>query len=234
MKTVIAVAWREIVARRLAWPVALGMGLVPFLTPLVMVDAHDRATAPAEMAFAMFMGSWLAPLLVGLSLLGPDLAEGRVRFWLARPVAPGALVAGKLGAGVIVGLTAQLLTMAPAALRAGVTLPSFHALGAGLLLSLLLLGVGVVVGVVARSGSRWALVDLVGFVTVVLCTVRGFSRPGEQLAAPVATMVAAVVALFAAVAVGMSRGRIDRVRVHHALSATLWPALLPAIALLLL
>jgi hypothetical protein len=234
MRTVIAVARRELAARRAAWPVALAMGFVPFLVPLVIADATEAAQTPADMAMGMFMGSWLAPLLVGLSLLGPDLAEARgIRFWLARPVGPAAVVAGKLVAGVILGLGAQLLTLAPAMLRYGPPLPSAYTLTVYVLLALLLLAIGVVTGVVARSGSRWAVVDLVGFITVVLIAVRVLSRPAAP-AAPIGAIIAAVAAMVAAVVVGLVRGRIDRVRVHHALSATLWPALLPAVVLLLL
>jgi hypothetical protein len=254
MRGFAAVFAREIAERRLVAAAALVLGLLPLAMPLLPASAHQ---VPAELrgATALLIAALLAPLLalaLGTSVVARDLGERRLGFYFARPLAGWAIWAGKFAAAAVLALGSSLLVVLPALLlgdrldasgywgqgpfamgwRAGAGAIVLAWAGAVLLLLLLAHAFAIVV----RAHSPWLVADLAALAVVAalfrasrrLLVIEAAFASYRELT--LALFLAALVALAAAGAVQVTRGRTDLRRGHRLLSLALWGLLLTASA----
>jgi ABC-type transport system involved in multi-copper enzyme maturation permease subunit len=179
----IAIARHEITQRSFLPAAALALGFLPLLVGLLTSDKSqpiDPGVRFGYGAVSVFV-SWLAAFVIGISLVGRPLHTGQMGFYFTRPIAGRAIVCGKLLGGVLVIVSAQLLLYVPGAVRdlLGPHREVVSRAGTAALDPLIVvvigcgfLGIGLVAGVLARSRSRWFLVDLAGVGFVALEIVR--------------------------------------------------------------
>jgi hypothetical protein len=234
---------REVAERRLLLLAAAVTGLFPFAVPLLPGFAGGD---PSEMrsGTALALGlifSAVAAVTLGASVIAGELAERRLGFYFARPLAGWAIWAGKLAGGVVLCAGVALLVLLPALLlNSHVELGTPWWLGDSSIRSLpaflvlLVLGAAFlllathVVSSMARSRSPWLLLDLgAAFAVAVLVwnTRLLLVRQSASLAFSrgfVCFLVAAAAACLLASSVQVTRGRTDLRRGHRLLSLTLW------------
>jgi len=261
LRTLLHVAARTLVERRLILVAAGVAALLPLLAPLLPALGAERpgdARTAAATAIAIGLACVVA-LLHGTTCLARDLRERRLSFYLARPLSAFSLWAGKLLAGVlltgaallIVFLPTLLLTSMPSwddlRLVTGASGPALLAALAGQAAAAFGAGVGVVVVAIAlahavavmlSARSAWLVLDAVAFIALAGAGV-GMARvvavtANEDLLWWYQVFPALVLAA-ALVAAGLTQtasGRTDLHRGHRVLSLTLWP--LPACVLAVL
>lgn len=243
MKRFAAVALREIVERRFVLVAAAAAAVVPFLVPLLPGIPGDRGPAARSITALVLACSFGlgGSLLVGASVVGRELAERRLSFHFARPVAAPVIWGGKLAGGLALVLLAEALVLLPASAAGGAFpgLPGIS-LDTPVLWAILLLAVPFFllawVGSVAlRSRSPWLVADLVLLVAVpallyrILLRLARHDHPPEPSWA-VGGGAVLVVALLAATLAQVVAGRTDPRRGHGAQSLTVWGILLVATA----
>jgi hypothetical protein len=243
MRGFLAVLRREMEERRLLLLAAVAAGFFPFLLPyLPGFEGRDPVDVRggAALALSVVVGGVLA-LGLGATVIAGDLAERRLGFYFARPIAGWALWGGKLAGAAVLAVGASLLVLLPALLTGGrteVSLPwwlgdsllraGIPTLVAGTLAVLLLAHV---LSSMARSRSPWLLLDLAAVlafaaVTWSACRVLWQERAFSALSNGVAGLaLAAGAAALAAAAVQVTAGRTDPRRGHRLLSLTFWGAL---------
>ena len=251
------IAVRELTARWILIPAAVLLGTIAMLA--IRSVEHDRGGADG-----LLNGTWLGTLvisvIVGMSLLGEELSNGRLSFYFVRPFAPSAIFGGKLLAGVLLALGIQGLVIALVA----VSLPAIAwvdsdlasrglaaVIGGRILATLACVVLGMAAGIVIQSRTRWLILDVacvaaVGLVCawVALHVTRamGFGHAAHVPAGyddqvtilQIAALAVGVIGLAIATARALARGRTDRERAHAALSTTLWPIIVPGAAAMLL
>ena len=252
------VAAREVTARWVLIPAAV---LIAALA-MVAVRSLDVGKGGAD---GMINGTWGATLvisvIVGMSLLGEELSNGRLSFYFTRPFGPSAIFGGKMLGGAALALIIQAVAIAcvglalPAVAWMGSTLASrglAEVVGARVLATFACVVLGMAVGVALKSRTRWFVVDLACATTVaviatwvVLHVTRDLAlgRRGDLLlpagydgrvtVLEIGALAVAVAGLAVATARALARGRTDRERAHAALSTTLWPIVVPAATALL-
>ena len=173
MRAAVAVFRDELAARRRFLLLALVAGLIPFAA----VGLYPRGGAsPADVrgATALAIAGTLGFLLaigIGSSLFAPELASGRLRYWLCRPVSATALWLGRNAAALVAIYASVLLALFPTTLTGDLgwhTIDSIsiaHAPGTPrvyLLFALLALALVFFLGQglasssgLAHAGSRW-------------------------------------------------------------------------------
>lgn len=203
----------------------------------------------AAFTLALACGLGLA-VLFGATVLGRDLSENRLGFFLSRPITGLGLWAGKMGAALTLTLAAGIITLLPATLAGGGLLrvapvgnpfflwnwggdtlsPWFPALVC-LFSVTLVLAAAHALSIMVRSRSPLLLLDAAlagaaGLLAAVLYRRLDFweAYPVLLLLFPVFLLVL-LVALLAAGAVQVAAGRSDLRRGHAMLSLTLWPVL---------
>ncbi len=179
MRAFAAILQREVFERRLVVVLALALGLIAVVVPLVP-GAVPGGVTPEDLREGTALGlafllTALLAIFLGGSIVAGDLAERRLGFYFSRPLPGWAIWAGKIGAAVVLILASGLLVLAPALLLGGnlnlhgwgnlgrdsllnVTDPGLFALWTLVLLVLLL--VSHAVSVIVRARSPWALLDL--------------------------------------------------------------------------
>lgn len=240
MKSLWTVALREIQERRMLWAAAFAAGLLPLAAPWIPAfERHDPAElrGVAAGALLLVLTLLLAPVL-GSSMLGRELAEGRLGFYFRRPLRGWVLWLGKVVGAAVLVFGAQLLLLLPvlSVSGGGASLwdtwglepaTALAALAAG---TALLLLVGHLCGVALRSRSLWLLADLAA---MAVAAAAGWSLSLRLLETGAmralvygweAGLAGLVASLLVAGAVGTVRGRVDLARTHRALSLTLWSA----------
>ncbi len=118
MSAVLAIAGREIRERRFLLAVAVGLGLIPaaaFFWP----GMAEQGNAELVAVFVGLAFPTAASLAVGASVMGRDMAEGRLGFYLSRPIAETSLWAGKFLGGCALVLLAFALTWLPFSIVSG-------------------------------------------------------------------------------------------------------------------
>jgi hypothetical protein len=249
MRGMATVALRELLERRMLLALALALGVLSVLLPLL--PFIRRAGTPSEsrdlLAWVLACGfSGGLALVLGASVFGRDLSEGRLGFFFSRPVSGLALWTGKLSGAFLLTLGAGLLTLLPATLLGGGLLapilrirPDYRiglerpieglwlhlALAAGLLF---LLAAGHGVSLAIRSRSAWVILDLCALCVVALAVLIIGKElllrwAGEEAARlTVGLMAGLLLALLVAGCVGFCVGRTDARREHRAFSLALW------------
>lgn len=251
MKGLWAVLCREVAERKLLLLGAAVLGLFPLLVPFLPgVDSRYATDLRAGTAFALcsIVAAVLAVAL-GSSVIAGELAERRLGFYFARPIAGWAIWAGKLAGAAALCLSAAFLVLLPALLvnpRIELGTPWWMG-GAwihGVPVFLLALAAGCVtiallshlVSTMARSRSPWLLLDLGAALAVaalfwsarqVLLREEAATAFARGLAGFLAALAAAAAA---AGAVQVTRGRTDPRRGHRLLSLTFWAAMAVATA----
>ncbi|MFI5182881.1 MAG: hypothetical protein ACHQNV_00665 [Vicinamibacteria bacterium] len=249
-----AVLVREIRERRAIPLAALALGIlpviagsIPALTRIGGTDVREGLAVVLGFAFPVAVA-----LGLGVSVIGRDVAEGRLGFYFSRPISGFALWAGKMGATLIligasallVVLPAHLLTAEGFAFGANSYLHSLKGFlmgappglpsAAALALPLLVLGTAVAhaAGTMLRSRSGLLPLDLGLLIVTVLAFAIAAWRivdagaPGMFLDLALASVWGALAACLVAGAIQVVVGRGDRRRGHLFLSATLWGSLL--------
>ncbi len=253
------IAVRELTARWILIPAAVVLGTLAMLA----IRSLDLNRGGAD---GMLTGTWIATLgisvIVGMSLLGEELSNGRLSFYFVRPFAPSAIFGGKLLAGVLLALGIQGLVISLVAIG----LPAIAwvdsdlaargltaVVGERILATFACIVLGMATGIVLQSRTRWFILDVsciaaIGLVTawVVLHVTQQmhFEDCGDLSVPPdydeqitilqIAALAIGGLGLAIATARALARGRTDRERAHAALSTTLWPIVVPAAAAMLL
>lgn len=237
MRSLVAIATRELRLRWKLLPAAVSLGFFPLLAPAFGFEVEPQLMG---LVISVVTGGMVA-LLTGATVIAADLGSGRLAFFFARPVPWWSIWAGKFSAAVLLALGAGLLAAVPwlALGTAGpLRLASLWDLqGATLIVGwvLVLVCVGHAAGVAFRSRSSWLFLDLALLVGLVLA-LRRFADPvllawfvlssggppGWRLTHVV---LALGLVLMAGSAAQMAWGRTDVRRGHRVLSVTLWPAL---------
>jgi hypothetical protein len=231
----------------LAWGVHAGSGF-----------GAGEARDAAAFTLALAWGLGLAAVL-GATVIGRDLSEGRLSFYFSRPVSGLALWAGKMGAALTLAVAAVVLTLLPATLSGGglvhlarlenpfflwdwggPSLPLPVTALAYLFCAVLVLAAAHALSVMVRSRSPLILLDagLAGTAGLALAALSRTLRlwdayPVLVLVLP-ALLALLLAALLAAGAVQVAAGRSDLKRGHKLLSLTLWPILLSGLLCALL
>jgi ABC-type transport system involved in multi-copper enzyme maturation permease subunit len=252
------IASRELTARWILIPAAVILGTLAMLA----IRSLDLNRGGAD---GMLTGTWVATLvisaIVGMSLLGEELSNGRLSFYFVRPFAPSTIFGGKLLAGIILALVIQSLVIALVAIG----LPAIAwvdsslaarglaaVIGERVLATFACVVLGMAAGIVLQSRTRWFILDVacvavvgVASAWVVLHVTRtmhyGHSGDVDVPAGyddqvtvlQIAALAVGVLGLAIATARALARGRTDRERAHAALSTTLWPIVVPSAALML-
>jgi hypothetical protein len=245
MRTLLAVAERELRERRAAFAAALVAGLVALAAPLLPWLPGGGFRDQCGVMALVLAGTLATGLAVtfGTSMITRDLRERRLGFYLARPIGVAALWFGKLAAGWLLVVGAAVLTLLPAvlvgalpgALLARERVPLLAAAAAVVALFLLLLAHASAFAV--RSRSPLVLLDVVLLLAVAAAVAMTALRLARALAGSgvqrglLAFATLALVALLTAGWVQLAVGRIDARRGHRALSLVLWSVLCAAAAL---
>jgi len=115
MNATIAIMARELMARRelllMAVALAIMISLLPFLPNIETYEATDVRTV-ASSATALALGCLLA-LLLGATVFGDDLSEGRLGFFFARPVSGLAVWWGKMLAVIMLIWVIEAIVLLP-------------------------------------------------------------------------------------------------------------------------
>jgi hypothetical protein len=240
VRALLAITARELRER---WTLPLAMFVWGFVMLLLVqyTDVTKRSLATT----AALAAAWGVALLMGGSVMSRDLADGRLAFFFARPVAWWSIAGGKLLAALLLSIAAPIAGLLPTLVvdwspaQDAASLGQMLA-GGGLALKLTLLVAlvcfGHVASVVYRARSTWAAVD---FLLLGACAWGGvwlfyaFKRLGIGIGPPppsswillLPLLLVAAVPVAASVA-QVAVGRSDLRRGHVALSIAFWSGVL--------
>ena len=242
MKALVAIAGREVRLRWLILPVSLVVGFFPIVAPRLGFKA---AGDPVFSLVGCLSLGLVAALATGYSVIGGELAAGRLGFFFSRPVPWWSIWAGKLSACVLLTALPGVLAAVPwMTARVGQPLSAAALMdlpGSLFATGLIVLAVGLAHAASIVHGSRswlvaadlglfaawlwglWAAGPLIiyGAMWVLFLDHPPLNYPQWPLA----------LALLAASAVQVYVGRTDARRSHLALSTTLWSLLFAGLGL---
>ncbi|MCK5378874.1 MAG: hypothetical protein KAJ78_05685 [Acidobacteria bacterium] len=240
MRGFVAIVTREIIDRRAVLIAAGFAALIQIPVPYAPGIAWSSAS-DVRGAMALFMGlglAWIISVVLGASMVGGDLAQGRSGFYFSRPVRGRSIWFGKLAANWLLVMATEVIVMLPAAVLPGSDVyfelvrdePGWALLGLLVGVPLFLLVVSHAISVMSRARSPWIALDAIVF--VVLAASLWYRLAPLALEAPLAAVAVAgfmavsiVVALVAAGWAQVSVGRTDIHRGHRILSTVLWGVL---------
>lgn len=245
MTRAIAIAAREIRERKFVFLMAALAALIPFMAALLPATKHsDPLTVIVvtcmSVAIAVTFG---LSVVLGGSIVSRELAERRLSFYLSKPVSAAAIWFGKLtGAIVIVGVAFAIIFLPSFVVAHSAWTPTWNVpvelfvatvLGAAAYLLL----VSHALSTMVRSRSPLIALDL-ALLAVTVLAVWLLVRPLlDSFALGVAQTVMVVivatvgVAIAAAGAWQISRGRTDIKRSHRELSRFFWTSIAVVIAI---
>ncbi|PYQ56170.1 MAG: hypothetical protein DMF53_26270 [Acidobacteria bacterium] len=183
MRGFVAVLRREVFERRLLGLLALALGLIAALLPLVPGIRPGGVTlADLQGGLALGMALLLTAILavfLGSSMIAGDLAERRLGFYFSRPLPGWAIWAGKMAAALVLIFGGAILVLAPAVLVGGnlnlegiwgvgnvISVTGGSLIAAWATFLLLVLTAVHAVSVIVRARSPWALLDLAALAVV--------------------------------------------------------------------
>ncbi|HEX5058495.1 MAG TPA: hypothetical protein VFV99_04000 [Kofleriaceae bacterium] len=241
MRGLLTIARYELTRRWALWLVMAGVG---FLARILASFTYDDRLFNVCVVGAVVL-SWVVAFIVGMSLFGRALHDGRLGFFFTRPIHGVVIAAGKLVGGLVLILGMEVLLLIPLFSSDFTTTgddgPRF-VIG----IALAFLAAGLVVGILARSRSRWFIADAIGGAIAVLLAIIVFGESNAaqryaivqkwtpEEAGPMlgridtlmrGLAIAAIVVVLAAVTAAITLGRTDRERVHRSLAMTLWSSL---------
>jgi hypothetical protein len=236
MKATMAIMAREVMARRelllLAVAIAIMISFLPFLPNVETYEATDVRTV-ASGATALALGCLLA-LVLGATVFGNDLSEGRLGFYFSRPVSGLAVWCGRVLAVMALVWIVEVIVLTPALYHEGIRIITssdgvdWLTLLAYVIAPLLFFLMAHVVSIIVRAGTHWLFLDLGGAIVVALFVWLNL-RPMFEIGAVIALWVivgsliaALLIALWVGGTMGVAVGRVDLKRVHAAQSLALW------------
>jgi len=236
MKATMAIMAREVMARRelllLAVALAIVISFLPFLPNIEPYEATDVRTAACS-ATALALGCVLA-LVLGATVFGNDLSEGRLGFFFARPISGFAIWWGRVLALIGLIWVVEAIVLLPSFFSGGASIFSadydmgWPARLAYIVAPLILFLLAHAASIVVRAGTPWLFLDLGGSMVVAIIAwlnLKPLLGIGEQIALSViagALVAALLIALAVGGAMGVARGRVDLKRTHSAQSLALW------------
>ncbi len=244
MNATMAVMTREVMARRelflLAVVVAVVVSLLPFLPTVEDSDATDVRTVGSSVV-ALALGCVLA-LVLGATVFGSELSEGRLGFFFARPISGLAVWWGKVMAGMALIWIVEIIVMVPALYHQRLDIfassdgADWLAILGYVIAPLLLFLLAHSVSIMARARTPWLILDMGGAIVIAIFAWLNL-KPWLEIGAPIALLVIAgaliaalLMALLIGGAAGVTVGRVDLKRTHGALSLALWGTLAVCIA----
>ncbi|MEM7350193.1 MAG: hypothetical protein AAF657_05265 [Acidobacteriota bacterium] len=116
MRVFAALLWREIYERRLLFLAGGLLGLVPVIVPYLpggpeRYTPEDLRTVAVVVLVTLFGGATL--LILGSTIVGRDVSEGRLGFYFSRPIPSRMLWASRVLAAVLLVCATLLLLMTP-------------------------------------------------------------------------------------------------------------------------
>jgi hypothetical protein len=183
MRGFAAILRREVFERRLLALLALALGLIAGLLPL-LPGVRPGGTAVADLQGGMALGfalllTVILAVLLGGSIVAGDLAERRLGFYFSRPLPGWAIWGGKMAAALALIFGGGVLVLVPAVLLGGnLNLDGIWGLGNVLSVTgpslvitwavglVLVLGAAHAASVIVRARSPWALLDLAALAVV--------------------------------------------------------------------
>ncbi|MEM7585042.1 MAG: hypothetical protein AAF560_16730 [Acidobacteriota bacterium] len=123
MNVFAALVWREFTERRLLLLASAFLGLVPLIVPFLpgspQIKPQDLRLATTVVVTLLFGGTVL--VVLGSTIVGRDLSEGRLGFFFSRPISAWSLWTSRIVAAVLLLLASlALLTLPTALLDSGV------------------------------------------------------------------------------------------------------------------
>jgi ABC-type transport system involved in multi-copper enzyme maturation permease subunit len=238
MNATVVIARRELAEKRFVLLAALAFAALACIVPFVPgVHAGQKREAIVVVSTILAVGFTLGlSTILGATIIGRDLSEGRLSFYFTRPLPAAALWFGKLIASGILIAICFAIVAAPAALLGLRAFPGWNSDPAFFPLVVLAIA-GVlfllahVIGTFIRSRTTWIAADFV-CAAIVAAATYGLSRTlldgfAVELTNRFLELLGgfAVVAMIAAGAWQLAQGRTDRRRNHRELSLFLWTAL---------
>jgi hypothetical protein len=236
MSHALLIARREIVDRRNVYIGAAVLSVAPFiyqLIPNVRRVLTSEATAMTAVLLA-YVFAFAIAIITGSTMIGRDLSERRLGFYLSRPISASALWFGKLiGTATVVSL-GFLIVLLPSLAMNGFQWPRTWSIDQSVVLPLALLFFSILVAhaasTVLRSRSAWVVLDAAALVAVAAIWWWGVSRIlpvsfRSTLLSIGVTAVTLFITLGLAGLVQLRVGRTDLKRSHRALSLFTWTLL---------
>jgi len=230
VRGLMAIAAREVSERAALLGLAAILAVVPFVAPWIGIG--DRPLLGGFLGTVMV---FTAAMLTGTSVIARDLAEGRLGFFLARPLPWWSIWGGKMLAAVVLTFTTGAIVLGPTAFSGDWRLPAgawwMQILVPGLVA---LIGSMHVVAVGYRARNGWFAADLAMATALGWLVARTFRRlmvwgldAGHVDYAAAALWILAF-AVVVAGAAQVAQGRADIRRGHRILSIVVWSLLTPA------
>ncbi|HJT18779.1 MAG TPA: hypothetical protein VJ853_15385 [Thermoanaerobaculia bacterium] len=237
MNSTLAIARRELAEKRFVFITAAAFLALALIVPF-MPGVHDGERAGALVIASLTLATALSvglAAILGSSIIGRDLSDGRLSFYFSKPVAATSIWWGKLLAATTLILAAFVIVGFPALLAGGsAALSGWTAQGTWQIFGFILIAAAAlfllshVIGTFVRSRSAWFLFD---FVAAVICGTAMWMLMRALLDGFAHALVARILepftiflalAVIAAGAWQLERGRTDRKRSHMELSRFLW------------
>ena len=236
MTHVFAIARREIEERAFLFVEAIAIALIsPVVLAIPYGSFSDRKSAVVMLGFILSIAfTWGLALILGATLVGRELSEGRLSFYFTRPVSGAAVWFGKLLAAlVLISVSFAIVHAIPVGLEVS-EWRTFSTLSRQVA-AVSILAIAVVLMLVSHLFSTWvrshspilgldflALLLAVGFfiATVEPLALAAAFGPAWNVAA--AFIAALLIAGAGGGAWQLSRGRIDARRSHRELSIFVW------------
>ena len=230
VRGLMAIAAREVSERVALLGLAVAVAAVPFVAPWILIG--DRPLLGVLLGVVMTLS---AAVLTGSSVIARDLAEGRLGFFLSRPVPWWSIWGGKMLAAIVLTFLAGAIVLGPSAIAGDWRLPP-----GGWWVRILVPGLIAVIGTVNvmavgyRARSLWFAADLAmtgALAWIVVRTSRGLMvwavwTVSYDFIAPTLWVVAAAVTMAGAAQVAL--GRADIARSHRVMAIAVWAVLTPA------
>lgn len=243
MRGAYAIARHEVLRR---WPLVLvGLGLGIIALAFSLPSSPQLARLADMLVTLSIVVTWIISFMSGMTLVGRPLHDGRLSFYFTRPISSSSIVIGKIVGGLLAITLMHAALVVPLARANANRDPGVlnDLAGPATFVGVAFFVVGLVIGILARSRSRWFVIDVGGAAVAALVAVLMFAGFGDRKARIAesadpdvarllferaniflaALIVAAALALVVAVVIAITRGRTDRDLVHRALSTYLWP-----------
>jgi hypothetical protein len=236
MMHVLAIARREIEERAFIFVAAIGIALIaPAALLMPYGSFSERRSVAIIVSFCLgVVFSWGLALVLGTTLIGRDLSEKRLSFYLTRPVSTSSIWFGNLTAAIaLLVLSFSIVSAFPLALGAAEfrmmsTLHRSSAAGYCLGVAVLIMLAAHVFSTWVRSHSPVLILDFLAFIAA-FALVCGALLPlanafalGPALSIVAVILVAIIIAAVGGGAWQLSRGRLDVRGNHRELSLFVW------------
>jgi hypothetical protein len=231
VRGLMAIAAREVSERVALLGLAVLLAILPFVAPRVGIG--DRPLLGGFLGTVMV---FTAAILTGSSVIARDLAEGRLGFFLSRPVPWWSIWGGKMLAAFVLTFVAGAIVLGPSAIVGDWSLPAggwwVQILVPGLIA---VIGFANVMAVGYRARSLWFAADLAlmaGLAWLAARTYRGLMDMAVDASHIDYASMALWTLAFAVTLAGaaqVAQGRAHIARSHRVMAITLWAVLTPAV-----